>query len=221
MTVRVQAIGGLANRLRVALSYLAAYESQGIEIVWVPDGEIANARFLDVFQPIDGITFLDEGRGDELKSLNPLAGAWAHKYSLLVPVEKIRDRISILKIGRGPYAAMHIRRTDLPKEWFASNEKDEDFVAWAKAQPMQVYVATDNGTTQRALVDWLGAHCFFNRPISVHDRQDDAGQRNTMLSDAVVDLFMCGGSKAFKGCVGSSFSTAVTHLRDNDGWWKR
>ena len=221
MTVRVQAIGGLANRLRVVLSYLAAHENQGIEVVWVPDGEIANARFLDVFKPLAGVRFFDEGRGDELKALNPLGVAWVHRYKLLEPVDKIRDRISIINLRRGPYAAMHVRRTDLPKEWFATNEKDEDFVEWAKSQPHPVYVATDNGTTQRNLDAWLGGHCFFNRPIRIHTAEDQHYQRNTSLADAVVDLYMCAGSVAFKGCVGSSFSTAVTHLRDQDGWWKR
>ena len=55
---RVRAFGGLANRLRVVLSWRATFGE--LEVVWRPDGEIAHGRFLDVFEPLNGVTFVDE-----------------------------------------------------------------------------------------------------------------------------------------------------------------
>ena len=50
----VHVYGGLCNRLRAILSRLARDGS--LKVVWIPDGEIAHAKWADVFEPIEGLT---------------------------------------------------------------------------------------------------------------------------------------------------------------------
>jgi hypothetical protein len=221
--VRVRAIGGLANRLRVALSYRGTYPR--VEVVWVADGEIAGAHFRDVFRDtIDGLTFVDEPRGDEVVTTDPLPHArsgWWELYRdlrLHDPWSRLYDelRAALPK----PFAAMHIRRTDMPGAG-GEGESDADFVRWANEQPGHVYLATDNGTTQKTML----ARC--ERPerivlagkILEHADQDASNRRNTSLGWAAVDLFTCARSSAFKGCNASSFSHLVMRLRAMGGWW--
>ena len=54
--MRLHAVGGLCNRLRAILSYLAAHDT--LTVVWEPDEYVSHGRFSDVFGPLDGVTFV-------------------------------------------------------------------------------------------------------------------------------------------------------------------
>jgi hypothetical protein len=230
--VIVEAIGGLANRLRVVLSYWAAYSH--IEVVWRPDGEIANAKFGDVFQALPGrVTFLEDHPSPQYRTTDPVHGvAWAPRYGQLRLRADHYERWRVLRAtGTGPYDAMHVRRTDIVDySKTIPNPTDEQFVAWGLERTRPIFVACDNGTTQRKLIRAIDPtstsvanappRVFFNRVIAVHDLENIGGVRNTTLADAAIDLFMCGGSADFLGTEMSSFTNAVHVLRGMDGWWK-
>src|ERR1019366_423117 len=99
---------------------------------------------------------------------------------------------------------------------------DDEFRAWLKREPHDVYLATDNGTAQ---LQWMreireaGRHCIVLDGIRVHDKENESGQRNTSLAAAAIDLFACAKASDFAGSGESSFSHLVRTLHDLTGWW--
>lgn len=212
---RVRAFGGLANRLRVVLSYRHTFGP--LEVVWHPDGEIAHGRFSDVFAPIDGVTFLDEGLCGT-KTLDPYPHArdgWRFLYRDLklkpehaVRVEAERER---------PYAAIHVRRTDhvAMAKALGGYVEDEEFFAWMGRVNMPVFIATDNATTQAAFIK-AAAEALV--PIltagPILSDSWEGGHRNTDLARTAVDLVTCVNARTFMGSKESSFTNLVHTMRD-------
>ena len=220
--VIVHARGGLCNRLRVALSYRSKHGPLGI--VWLPDGEIAGARFDDVFCALPGVTFLTDMQDGIISTCDPCPDApngWQETYRLLELRADHRARYKSLRPSE-PYSAVHIRRTDHDAIAAVDPTRDREFVDFISTAYQLVYIATDNGTTQRHAITWtLDAD---RRPryaslIEEHEHQNFSGQRNTTLADAAIDLFMCAGADSFKGTRHSSFSNAVLMMKGLGGWW--
>lgn len=216
----IHAYGGLANRLRVILSYGSA----GYRYFrWDRDGEIAHARFDDVFVPLYGINFVDAGV-HTLRTCDPLQSAppdWNQSYRLL----RLRNwRLFHTTRPIEPYGAIHVRRTDhvgYARE-LRNETPDTEFLSWLSTAPLRIYLATDNGDTQLEYMKAIresGRDCFVYNNIIRHDNQDDGGVRNTSLTHAAVDLFICAGATSFKGTRESSFSDAITMLKELGGWW--
>jgi hypothetical protein len=213
----VETYAGLCNRLRVILSYRAKYGP--IEVIWPRDPEIAGGHFLDVLEPLEGVTFRDSGPAD-VRTLDALGGGWEEAWRELRPVAG--DRLDVLELVRflRPYAAVHVRRTD--NTAYAQREgvytDDATFAAWIRAcRSESVYVATDNLDTQIALervVNESGKVPRMWEPIAGHD-----AQRHTTLAHAVADLFLCAGAAEFRGSGGSSFSHTIATMRRIGGWW--
>ncbi|HEY1696531.1 MAG TPA: hypothetical protein VGG39_30425 [Polyangiaceae bacterium] len=92
MTEPFNAVGGLANRLRAIFS---RYEP-GMRVVWTRTWDIAFAHFLEVFEPIDGLTFVDHPGGRLDDSFAPAAPGddWHRHYALLRPAPSLRSRIA-------------------------------------------------------------------------------------------------------------------------------
>lgn len=222
--MRIRALGGLANRLRVALSYRTAARTAGLpecEVVWVPDGEIAGAEFEDVFEPIAGIRWLTE-IGDEPATTDPtwICGPmWGEAYRELTLRPELRARLDELRALHGRTPAMHVRRSDLPVEWRHSHDALEQFVAWARETTGPMFLATCSGEAQEYMRAELGDRVWWQRDIARHPLEAVSGQRNTTLAEAALDLFVCAGAAAFRGCSTSSFSHLVTRLRTLGGWW--
>lgn len=218
----VATYGGLANRLRVIFSYAAV----GVrDFVWEPDGEICGARFSDVFEPIDGITIRDSGPHD-LRTLDVaprIHPDWVNRYRELRLLPPHASRWAAFGLP-ALYSAMHVRRTDHVHNARLYNNftTDEQFDAWLTTAKPDVYLATDNGTTQlywmRAIRE-RGRRCHVLDGIRVHERENESGQRNTSLADAAIDLFALAGSPHFMGSGESSFSNLVGTLRLIGGWW--
>jgi hypothetical protein len=217
----IHAYGGLANRLRVIMSYGAAGYTH---FRWDKDGEIANASFSDVFEPIHGIKFVDGGV-HVFRTCDPLQTApaqWQHGYRLL----HLREAVYRSDRPHGPYGAMHVRRTDHTEyaRSLGNETSAHEFMAWirAGATPSCIYLATDNAVSQRlyrAAIEGSGRRCFVHDDITEHDRQDEGGVRNTTLAHAAIDMFVCAGATSFKGTRESSFSDAIVMLKELGGWW--
>ena len=150
----VATFGGLCNRLRVIFSWAAV----GVhDFVWEPDGEICGARFGDVFEPLPGITIRDSGPHD-LRTLDVaprIHPDWVNRYREL----RLRGELMIrqtLLMPKPPYSAMHVRRTDAISNahLYGNFTSDEQFAAWLTTALPDVWLATDNGTTQ---LHWMRA----------------------------------------------------------------
>lgn len=209
---RVRVFGGLGNRLRVIFSYRARFGP--LEVVWPKDGEIAHGHFLDVFEPLAAVDFVDGFASTSTIDAYPDAPAWWRDgYQELKLLPQYREKIPL-----GPYSAMHVRRTDhvgLAKQC-GNFTTDEAFHGFIRRAPSPIYLATDNGTSQLRFMVAIrdaGKKCLTLDGIRVHQDEDASGQRNTTLGHAVVDLFACVGAREFMGSGESSFTNLIRTLR--------
>lgn len=217
MIVRV--VGGLANRLRAMLSRWHTAEG----FVWEPTAEICFGRFIDAFEPIEKPIW--SAHDSDLTTCDPDwsaggnydAPGWAPLYRKLVPRSRVQCRIDALRGQLGEYIAMHVRRTDHVE--YAKKEgaftDDEAFLRFAESSRLPCFLATDNGCTQRKMRDWLGERLVTSGEIDSDEevRPGGDGRRFTTLEDAVVDLYVCVGAKAFLGSGASSFTKAIEYMR--------
>ncbi len=201
--------GGICNRLRTILSWRRAVQDD-LVVAWIPDGEIHNERFTDVFEPLDGVTFVDAPEDGWPKRLDvhPNAYGWEADWCTV----QLKESTTLLD---GLFCAMHIRRTDCTfmqieeRTW----QSDAAYVQWAKARPeRRVYIATDNGTTQRKIGDALNDRIVIYHPIDAEDSQM-GGVRHTSLHQAWTDVLNCSRAAAFMGSGSSSFTTTIETLR--------
>lgn len=220
----VQAAGGLCNRLRVVLSWHS--EDPSARFVWKRDGEIAGATFLDVFEPVDWLTWASQDERADVVTCDPCPDArvgWERDYRALTLRPYWQSEWGRLREMR-PYSAIHVRRTDhleyarsLGNETYAS-----EFVEWLGRSKLRVFVASDSHSAQkeaRGWVDQCGRASFHSCAIKSHAYENMGGRRNTELGYAAVDLFTCAGAVEFMGTRESSFSNCVTMLRSMGGWW--
>ena len=221
----IHCFGGLCNRLRVILSYRAAYGR--VDVIWKPNGEIAGGTWADMFWSLPGVRFDPWDCGAlkwacETLDVCPDAPAnWRLAYRELTLLPELRDRLQAIP---RPYSAMHVRRTDLGDNLDAKRNPthDDEFHEWLLTARGPVWLATDNGTTQQKYAEEiasLGHQPMYSMPIPIHADEDKGGQRNTPLWAAAVDLFACAGSAAFMGTRESSFSDTAESLRQLGGWW--
>jgi len=213
--MRVQVYGGLCNRLRAVLSRLTP---DGLTVVWEPNDEIAHGRFLDVFEPLPGVRFDEVAHPTDFKTLEPANGDWWPALARLKPVVDVRERIERAQgLLGGPYDAMHMRRTDHIDYARSTGgfTGDEDFRHFAASTDRPVYLATDNGRTQRRMLDWIGPRLHVPSLIDSEVEHDagGCGRRFTTLADAVVDLYVCAGAVDFMGSGASSFTDTIHQLR--------
>jgi len=209
----------MCNRLRAILSRLAVYGE--LEVCWKEDEIVAFEHFEQVFQPISGLTFSSTINGNTEASLHSLPDApygWEAIYTQLKPKDALLERIERLR-PKYPYSAVHIRRTDnhhVLNTLGLPQTTDEEFIEWMKLASGPIYIATDNGITQRrmqnacALID---KEQFTAETLLVDTGSED--RRYTDLACAVVDLWLCAGSSEFMGSrVSSSFTHTIDVMRD-------
>jgi hypothetical protein len=214
--------GGLGNRIRAILSRLSPIES--LTVVWEPTEEIAFGRWSDVFAPLDGVTFHEEPISGALRTCDPHwhphdewdRPSWLAHYARLSPLHPIMGRIEALQMSiNSDYDAMHIRRTDHID--LAKSEggwtPDERFHAFTQDTSGPMYLATDNGRTQRAVKDWIG-HRLVTNTWMPDTAGDGSCHRFTTLAEAVVDAWVCAGARRFMPSGSSSFSQLVKYLRE-------
>jgi hypothetical protein len=206
--------GGLGNRLRVLLTYLelARRQQQTLQVHWKPAPECAG-HFLDVFCPISDVRFLSQRptvfdyRGCYCcPQIGPLTAPICAPL-VLRPAPAAR----VAELAEAPYDAVHVRRTDhvalaTKVKKFIPLERFEQFIA-AAARP--VYLACDNRKTQQQLCRRYGRKLFVHASIGA-SRQ----LRQTSLTHAVIDLWMCAGSVQFFGTEYSSFTDLIWTLRE-------
>ena len=206
--------GGLANRLRAIISW--RHVCGPLTVAWKPDGQVFHEFFGDAFRPLAGVEFINHVPSGAISTYEPHPDApagWERDYLDLRP---LADPPAL----DGPYAAIHMRRTDAItyQKQCMVYEPDSAFVDWCRWTPEEkVFIATDNGTTQIAMigeVHRLGKQPRFHRYIVEHADQDRAEVRNTPLLHAVWDIYTCAAADSFRGSGASSFTNLIHTLRD-------
>jgi hypothetical protein len=204
------AIGGLSNRLRGIFSRF----EPPMSVVWERYWNAADGHFLDVFEPVDGLTFVDGPATEESCGAVGTDNGWHQRYRLLRPTAALRERIAGIADALGPYNAMHVRRTDHLTHCRHNGLRptsDAEFLAWATLRDGPIFLATDNAETRLTMLRAIGPRLVYQGPMA--DSTHEAVRGNS-LADAVVDLFVCVGAESFLGSAHSSFSELVTHLRE-------
>ena len=225
---------GLSNKLRTLMGYLwlAEQSEQELNVCWHID-ETCNGHFLDIFQPISGVNFVDfenEAEADfsgygtfdqillpYMKSNGLKANIYEeHKrmYRKLEPLPRIQEKVRVFceKNGISTCIGMHIRRTD--HEEFAKSQQsftaDEVFIDFIRNSPAssRVYIATDNRETQD-----LFASLYGDRVLAYTRIADSKALRKTSLEEALIDALVCRECRSFKGSGFSSYSDFIEILR--------
>lgn len=202
----VHAHGGLANRLRVILSYRAAHGP--ITVVWKPDSQVAGGRFTDCFSPLDGVEIVDDG-AYQVTTCDPSPHApsgWQKSYADLVLRPSLEQ---VLEAFVCPIA-VHVRRTDIV-DLNVALEPEDDYVSFIQAHAGLAFLATDNYVTQRYFKGIFGERVVYRRIDEHGELAHD--HRATSLQHAAVDMFACSRAKYFKGTTASAFSWAIEILR--------
>jgi hypothetical protein len=215
-------MGGLANRIRSILSWRSSHGP--IEVLWARSTGVCRARFLDVLEPLEGVTFGDIGDGPAQDYKGPCDVAptcslapdakpgWTESYMELRPLPPIQARIDAIKKTIGsPYYAIHARRTDhvTHAARFGHFTTNDELAKWIGIRRMlPLYVATDCPDT----LHWFRQR--FDTRCNVEPKAVDGyDKRAQSLEDAVIDLWMCVGAREFRGSWFSSFSETIDVLR--------
>jgi hypothetical protein len=221
MTLVIMPEGGLCNMLRVVFSWYAKAKKAGRELVvcWVLS-DACPGFFLDYFEPVPGIKFI--------KGYNPYA-QYDYRgcnvleefnnpsmYAALNPKaqiqEKVNANIAELRSSGSGFVAIHARRTDHIKDAMANNKFTTDAIFFEFLDKQQydtnIYLATDNLGTQEIYKNRYG-----NRLKAIKWITPRHTLRQTLLEDAIVDIYTCVGANAFQGSGWSSFSDLINDLR--------
>jgi hypothetical protein len=219
---------------------VAQDEGKQLVVVWIM-GEECPARFAELFDPLDGVIFVDSDDLDLAAKLlcmgaptsttvkrdiftHPAIAASPERevamFSKLQPRAHLERAVNEMLLrcgGARSFVAVHVRRTDFVSNWGVSTPDDEFFrFADVHAGATDaVFVATDNAETQHAFAEHCGAQRV--RTLAGIDACSRA-LRHTSVAHAVVDMFTCASSRVFKGTRGSSFSEAIWLLRRSRGF---
>lgn len=227
-TIIIKPINGLCNKLQVIFTFLKIIknENKKLIVLWIED-EHCPGFYLDYFEELENVTFIQNPTDEELKKykIDYKGYGWGGKfrnkilmadfnrnyYDLkLKPymLEKLKKNIEMLE---NDYVACHIRRTDhssLANEnnAYTSDKEFYDYIDNSKAK--NVYIATDNRKTQDMMLSKYPAK------VKVMKLIDESHElRQTTLEDSIIDLFSCVYAKEFKGCNWSSFSSTIEIIR--------
>ena len=215
MTFRLRPIGGTMNRVQAILSYRATHGP--LEVVWEDDVP----HFLETFLPLEGVTFVRGRHPRDVVDYGIPTNApedWRKAYTELRPIPSIAERVDAFRNTLGDYIAIHVRRTDmtpLARRIGAPHTSDEEYMAWLSERPdVPVWVATDNGITQRkyeaALRHLFRSGCIMGG-YEVHTEHDHT--IHGPITDAIVDLFMCVGARECMTQPFGTFSGTIAILR--------
>jgi hypothetical protein len=217
--VILRAMGGLCNRLRTIVSRL---DQPDLVVWWEPDVHIAHARWDECFEPLAGVTFvydrpdhIDLETGD-----NALVPWWPRRLFEVRPLPSILQRIDELVAQMGRFDAMMMRRTDgvFVAEHEGNFTPDRAFEGFARSTVGPLFLATDNGETQRKVRGWVGERLVVESELGgteKHERGDHT--RHQKLPGSVVNLYVCTQAEHYLGSGGSSFSNTILMMRSMMG----
>ena len=217
---------GLSNRIRTLLGFFQVCKLKGLKlkVIWIQD-ETCNGYFLDYFQPIKGITFVNYKQDpihytgqSTIKNILKYYDVKQEKdlycfLKLIPPIEKklhnfIKNNNIINCIG------IHVRRTDYTGNIIGKilngNNSDKDFCNYIEkySNNKNVFLATDNRDTQDFYIKKYGKKISFYTLI---DKNNNL--RKTSLENAILDIYTLSYCKTIKGTHNSSFSDFAKCLK--------
>ena len=222
---------GLSNKLRTLMGYLWVAEQcqQELNIYWHID-HACNGHFLDIFQPIDGVNFVEFENESEVDfrgystfeqilyqhnylDVN-IYQEQKRMYTKLHPLPHIQEKVSAFcETNSIPTSiGIHIRRTD-HENLARTNQAfstDDLFINFIQNNPDSggVFIATDNRETQNVFVSLYGARVLFYNHIA-----DSTALRKTSLEEALIDVLICSQCRSFLGSGYSSYTDFIEILR--------
>lgn len=215
--------GGLCNKLRVTLSYyqFAKIQNKNLIVIW-DNTSACNGFFLDYFEPIENVSFIQNNTNNYKIfyngfSIHPDFPFYITPELKLLPnmLSEIKKRLDILENN---YIAVHIRRTDHINDAKQNNlfTSDDEFYNFIDNTinntcntTLNLYVATDNKNTYNIFKNKYKTKVKIDYPVVIHN-----SLRHTSLKDSIIDLYMCSYSKSFKGSGWSSFTDTIFQLRE-------
>ena len=207
MTFTLRAVGGLNNRVQACLSHLSTHGP--IDVIW----DNAIEPFQSVYEPIDGLNFVDWRHPDVTTHGIPAEAPhdWRKHYALLRPIASIRERVAAFQASMGDgYVAFHSRKTDMtPLAARLGNRMttDEEVFAFMAEYPdVKVWAACDNGESQ-VKFGAIAGHPNYNPRVCIGEimagteavRDEADHPVNGSMAGGVVDSWMCVGAKHFLG----------------------
>ena len=232
------AVEGLCARLSTVLSFrlVALAENRDLLVVWTPDSA-CEGHFLDIFLPLEGVTFIESEEADRIPQEHHIVGSIdfhdcirhdggreANCFAALSPRPDIQDAVAANLRALGPdAAAIHVRRTDhfaqTCSRALATTDTEFDQFLDAPAHCGRlVYVATDNQATQARFVGKYSERVRCSSSlIQQRNVQQPLPLRHSSLRAAVVDLLTCASCRVFKGSAYSSFSDVISLVRRSKG----
>jgi len=223
---------GLCNKLRVVFSYLqiAREANKKLIVLWNDKddksrdiGGACPGFFLDYFEPIKDVEFIESNRGYEDSDID-YKGCWYHEscnpqkvfiYQELRLLPYLRKKVEEnIKYLDNNYIAVHVRRTDFMisvAQHFNVYMKDEEYFNFIDKHLKSrfLYIATDNLQTQELFYEKYSNHI---KVINLITNRPNL-KRQTSLEDAIVDLYMCINSEEFLGTKESTFSWFIDQHR--------
>lgn len=225
MTLHIEVLAGMGNRLRAMISAICWAEDRGLSlhVIWSANDPACMARFETLFErsslprwvtvdmgPMEGqaSTVLSpedmEKHADatQIRSYGHFyqkdPERWLRYFRALRPVASLVPKHAFLEQASKP-VGVHVRRGD-----HAKSIKMSPISAFAKAMDAEpsntvFVVATDSKTERHALEDWYTERTWF--PATSLSRMTQNG-----MADAVRDFIALSRCKKILGSYNSSFS---------------
>lgn len=215
--MKVKCKNGLCDRLGMIFSYLHKARSiqEQLYVCWPIDQE-CNGHFLDVFNPIKDMIFTEDDSKLDFQGFKPhqdYNSVIKFIYKDLMPIKGIQNQITKIKHQMGNYSALHIRRTDKLdpiKSPLFVNTEDWCFFNFIETQKHdKIFLACDCRDTQDIYINRYGDRIVCSSLI-----EPSNNLRQTSLSLAVTDLFLCIHSNNFFGTNHSGFTKFIKQFRE-------
>ena len=232
---------GLANRLRSLAAFMIVteklYNTSNVIAQW-QIVEACNGHFLEVFQPLDDVLFVNKWQRPRftegalatfdsvhtfsriLDSYNLLKFRYLEqeKYKLFKPTDYLLDEVHrfVLTYGICHCVGVHIRHTDLDRNSYAraDHSSDNPFFEFIDSfsSTQCVYLMTDNALTQKKFRGRYGSRLYTYTTIknsTTPQHQLSNNHRFTSFFHTLVDVLISAFTYEFKGSRLSSLSAAV------------
>lgn len=216
--MKVRCDNGLCDRLRFMFSYLlkARQLDQELTVCWIPNVK-CNGNFLDLFQPVQNVTFTTDTTDCDIFDWRPCAEFDPQKvflYNDLHMRDELENRTTEMVSRLGRYIAIHARRTDkITYNGLDSVTPDSEFFRFIdQYSEVNIFLATDNSNTQKVFKQKYGDKLFYLSEI-VPSNSTEIEFRETSLDLAVIDLFVCTKAWQFLGTNISGFSRVIEQFR--------
>jgi hypothetical protein len=206
--------------LRVVFSYhkLAERDNNHLTVIW-KKSDACPGLFLDYFQPINNVTFLENNHDNLTIDYD---GCSCHPdyncnssfiYSDLKLQKHMYDSINKKLKLLDTFIAIQVRRTDHIDLAMASNRftTDEDFCTFIESNPEgNLFITADNKESYDFFKNKYPDRVKIDYPDS-----DSTKLRHTSLKDSIVDIFVCAKAKSIKTSGFSSFGDLINQLHNN------